>query len=90
MNIESFNWNDLYKKAEEFIHKYIPEAVVNTNVKGLRGGPIVEVSFPTKWNKKHLEDLNKEKCFRKLHGCNVGGSRIVRGEIIFNEDGTLK
>lgn len=91
MEIERYDWNDLYKKAEGFIHRYIPEAVVCTSTRRLRGEePIVDVSFPEKRNRTHLEDLDKEKCFTRLRRSNVGGSRIVKGEILFNKDGSLK
>ena len=90
MNFESYDWNDLYKKAEKFMRKYIPEAVVNVNTRTIWGEHlVVEVRFPEKRNKTVLENLNKEKCFRRLRGSNVNGARIGRGQIIFNADGSL-
>ena len=90
MGIESYNWDDLDKKAEVFMHKYIPEAVVCTGIRGFLGGcPIVYVDFLEKGNKAALDNLDKEKCFKRLRGRNVGGSRIGRGKITFNADGSL-
>lgn len=31
-NIEDYNWDDLYEKAENFIRGYIPDANVNKGV----------------------------------------------------------
>lgn len=90
MNIDSYDWNDLYKKAEEFIHIYVPDAVVNNGTQTFFGGrPRVEIIFPEKGHKANIEILNRERCFRRLKGSNIRGSRIVIGEIVFNEDGTL-
>lgn len=90
MNIESYDWDNLYNKAEEFIHQYIPEAVVCKGIKTFSSGkPKVDVSFPEKGHKADIEILCKTGCFRSLRGANIGGSRISKGEIIFNSDGTL-
>ena len=90
-NIESYDWNDLCKKAEEFIHKYIPQASVKSNIKSFYGDhPAVEICFPEKGNGAALKKLNEEKGFKRLKGINVGGSRIGKGEIIFDPDGLLK
>ena len=90
MNIESYDWDDLYKQAEEFIHMYIRQAFVNSGFKSFcNGHPLVEVSFSEKGNKAALKKLSEEKCFERFRGCNVNGSRICRGRIIFNADGSL-
>lgn len=55
MNINSYNWNELYKQANEFIEKNIPPAKVNTGCMCfLSGHPRVEIFFIAKGNKNIL------------------------------------
>ncbi len=90
MNINSYNWNELYKQANEFIEKNIPPAKVNTGcICFLSGHPRVEIFFIAKGNKKYIKLLDEMPCLRKLRGANTKYGRIVKAEIIFNSDGTL-
>lgn len=90
MDIDSYDWNDLYKKANEFVAKNIPPARVNTGrASFLSGRPRVEISFIAKGNPKYIKLLDEMPCLRKLKGINSEYGRIIRAEIIFNSDGTL-
>ncbi len=90
MNINSYNWNELYKQANEFVKKNIPPAMVNTGCMSfLSGCPRVEISFSAKGNKKYIKLLDEMSCLRKLKGINSEYGRIIKAEIIFNSDGTL-
>ena len=90
MDIDNYDWEDLYQKAEEYIHKYIPEVTVNKGCrKYLREGPRVEVYFPYKGNKSAMAALRSDSRFRKLCGYNANGNRMVKGEVIFSADGRL-
>lgn len=89
-NIDSFDWDDLYKKANDFILENIPVANVNTGSKTLIDGrPRVEISFLGKGNSKYIKMLDEMKCLRKLRGTNGKKGRIINAEIIFNADGSL-
>lgn len=90
MNIDSYDWNELYKRAEEFCNKHIPNARVNTGVKSfVFGSPRVEISFLMKGNADYLKILDNMPCLRKLKGMNTKNGRVMRGEIIFNSDGYI-
>lgn len=90
MGIDSYNWEDLYQKAKEYICEYIPEATVNKLRKACYGGkPAVEVSFPYKGNRKAMVILRSDSRFRILRGYNADGKRMVRGEVLFSVDGKL-
>lgn len=89
-NIDDYDWNTLYEKAENFIREYIPDANVNKGVKAFHDGkPRVEITFKQKGNQTAIKTLDKEPCFRFLSGYNVKGTRICRAEIIFDEDGNI-
>ncbi len=46
MSIEDYNWDELYKRAEEFCSKNIPNAKVNTGIKSFAHGcPRPEILF---------------------------------------------
>lgn len=90
MGIDSYNWEDLYQKAEVYIQEYIPEATVDKGCKSYRAGkPRVEVSFPYKGNKSAMVALRNDPRYRKMHGYNMNGNRMVRGEVVFSTDGKL-
>ena len=88
--IDSYNWEDLYNKANEFINTYIPVATVNTGCKSFIGGvPRVQISFIAKGNRQYIKLLDEMKCMRKLKGMNGKDGRIIQAEIIFNVDGSI-
>lgn len=90
MNIDSYDWDELYEKAEKFIKQYIPEAEVRRGTKSfMRNKPRVDVIFPAKGNAYIISKLESMSCVRKLRGRNVFGTRIVHMEIIFDETGKL-
>lgn len=90
MNIDSYNWNELYEKANEFVAKNIPPAKVNTGCASFYlNRPRVQISFIAKGNKEYIKMLDEMRCLRKLRGTNSKDGRIVNAEIIFNSDGTL-
>nr|DAE90831.1 MAG TPA: hypothetical protein [Caudoviricetes sp.] len=89
MNIDSYDWEKLYKTANNFISLYIPVAKVNTGCKSFYVSPRVQISFMAKGNSKYIKLLDEMKCLRKLRGSNSKNGRIIIAEIIFNSDGTL-
>lgn len=90
MSIEDYNWDELYKRAEEFCNKNIPNAKVNTGIKSfVHGCPRVEILFLLKGNADYLKILDNMSCLRKLCGMNTTNGRVIRGEIIFNADGFI-
>ena len=88
MTIDSYDWDKLYAKANEFVSKYIPVATVNTNRKSfVNNRPRVDISFRAKGNAKYIKLIDEMQCIRKLKGVQQGiQSGITQGEII----GTLK
>ena len=90
MSIEDYNWDELYKRAEEFCSKNIPNAKVNTGIQSfVHGRPRVEISFLLKGNADYLKILDNISCLRKFSGMNTKNGRVIRGEIIFNADGFI-
>lgn len=90
MKIHEFKWDELFKDAEEFIHKYVPEAKVNTGIMTCcKGIASVDVSFPLKGNRKQLETLLSLPCCSTGRGSNVNGVRIAHVSIHFDESGNL-
>lgn len=88
-DINSYDWDELYKTANDFVSLYIPVATVDTGCRSFWGSPRVQISFMAKGNKKYIELLDEMKCLRKLRGSNDKNGRCVIAEIIFNPDGTL-
>ena len=69
MSIEDYNWDELYKRAEEFCSKNIPNAKVNTGIQSfVHGCPRVEISFLLKGNADYLKILDNMSCLRKFSG----------------------
>lgn len=89
MNINSYDWEKLYKTANDFISLYIPVATVNTGCQTFIKSPRVQISFTAKGNSQYIKLLDKMKCLRKLRGSNGKSGRTINAEIIFNSDGTL-
>lgn len=89
MDIDSYDWEKLYKTANDFISLYIPVATVNKGCRTFIGSPRVEISFAEKGNSQYIKLLDKMKCLRRLRGIIGKSGRIVIAEIIFNVDGTL-
>ena len=89
--IDSYNWDELYAKANEFISKYIPVATVNTNRKSFYNNrPRVNISFAAKGNAKYIKLIDEMQCVRKLKGANSKTGKIINAEIIFATDGSLE
>lgn len=91
MTIDSYDWDKLYAKANEFVSKYIPVATVNTNRKSfVNNCPRVNISLTAKGNAKYIKLIDEMQCIRKLKGTNSKTGRIVNAEIIFATDGSLE
>lgn len=90
MTIDSYNWDELYAKANEFVSKYIPVATVNTSRKSFVNSPSVNISFAAKGNTKYIKLIDEMQCIRKLKGANSKNGRIINAEIIFATDGSLE
>lgn len=91
MTIESYDWDKLYAKANEFVSKYIPVATVNTNRKSfVNNRPRVDISFRAKGNAKYIKLIDEMQCIRKLKGANSKNGRIINAEVIFATDGSLE
>lgn len=89
--IDSYDWDELYAKANEFVSKYIPVATVSTGRKSfVNNRPRVDISFAAKGNTKYIKLINEMQCIRKLKGTNSKTGRIVNAEIIFATDGSLE
>lgn len=89
--IDSYNWDELYAKANEFVSKYIPVATVNTGRKSVANNrPSVNISFAAKGNAKYIKLIDEMQCVRKLKGANSKTGKIVNAEIIFATDGSLE
>lgn len=89
--IDSYNWDELYAKANEFISKYIPVATVNTNRKSFYNNrPRVNISLTAKGNTKYIKLIDEMQCIKKLKGANSKTGRIINAEIIFTADGSLE
>ena len=87
--MHDYNWPDLYKQAADFLHQYIPEAVVHTGESTLFDSrPAVTVHFPAKGHKQELDLLQKKACFRRFRGATVNGVRLVYSNIYFTADGS--
>lgn len=91
MTIDSYDWDELYANANEFVSQYIPVATVNTNRKSFfNNRPRIEISFIAKGNKKYIELIDEMQCIRKLKGTNSKNGRIINAEVIFATDGSLE
>lgn len=90
MDIDNYNWEELYQKAETYIHEYIPEAAVNKGCRAyLHKKPRVEVIFPYRGNKSAMVALENNSNFRRLRGYIANGNKMIRGEVIFSTDGKI-
>ena len=91
MTIDSYDWDELYAKANEFVSQYIPVATVNTNRKSFfNNRPRVNISLTAKGNTKYIKLIDEMQCIRKLKGANSKTGRIINAEIIFTADGSLE
>ena len=91
MTIDSYDWDELYAKANEFVSKYIPVATVNTNRKNfVNNCPRVNISLTAKGNTKYIKLIDEMQCIKKLKGANSKNGRIINAEVIFSTDGSLK
>jgi hypothetical protein len=91
MTINSYDWDELYARANEFVSKYIPVATVNTNRKSfVNNRPRVDLSFIAKGNAKYIKLIDEMQCIKKLKGTNSKAGRIINAEIIFATDGSLE
>lgn len=91
MTIDSYDWDELYAKANEFVSQYIPVATVNTKRKSfINNRPSVYISFAAKGNAKYIKLTDEMQCIRKLKGANSKTGRIINAEIIFATDGSLE
>ena len=87
--IHDYNWPDLYKQAEDFLHQYIQEAVVHTGERTLFDSrPAVTIHFQAIGHKQELDILQKKACYHRFRGATVNRVRMVYANIYFTADGS--
>ena len=90
MGIQSYDWNVLYDRAQQYLQRYDPEIRINRGTQTFYHSPQVDASFPMKGKKKLLEKLKADRQITIRRGSNVNGIRYARIAVIFRLDGTLE
>lgn len=86
-----YDWDDLYKKAEDYIQQIVPDAKVNHGTQSINAGkPVVDASFPAKGHKSQIHELSQRENILYHRGSNINGIRMYNFGIIFSESGKLE
>lgn len=88
-NINSYDWNELYDKAEEYLRKYSDQFHVNRGQAGFPHHPEVCASIPVKGNQQVLKMVQQDEKLTVRRGYTANGQRFANVSVRFHIDGTL-